>query len=218
MEEIQLLAKLGEYQYMERLIKEGELYLRPMSDFIKMDSNNGIGDKYENMISYLSPKDPSIKIVFKDGQELALSKNARITYGEHSCVDYLIYCMSMVNCVRNGDILTIKSPNKLNKIGSSYDTIVIVLDNKKFIERIINVIQESSWRITYKPINYYPDKDVVLHKLGPFDKREIYSYQNEFRFCIDCNINKPYSLKIGNIEDIAELIQVQPTIDKACKV
>ena len=80
-----------------------------------MDSNDGIGDKYENMISYLSPKDPSIKIVFKDGQEFALSKNARITYGKHSCVDYLIYCMSMIDFVRNGDNLTIKSPENLNK-------------------------------------------------------------------------------------------------------
>lgn len=78
------------------------------------------------------------------------------------------------------------------------------------------MIQKNPWRITYKPINYYPEKDVAFHELSPFDKREIYSYQNEFRFCFDCNINKPYSLKIGNIEDIAQLIQVQPIMNEAC--
>ena len=90
MEEITLLAKLGEYQYMEKLIKDGELYLRPMSDFAKMDSVNGIGDKYENVTSYVSPKNPSIKIQLKDGREIPLSESSKITYIEHDCCDFLI--------------------------------------------------------------------------------------------------------------------------------
>lgn len=214
MEETQLLAKLGEYQYMERLIKNGELYLRPMSEFTKMDSDNGIGDKYENIISYSSPKEPSIKIVLPDGSEFPLSKEARITYGEHSGIDYLIYCMSMIDFVKNGDILSIKNPGSLNKIGSEYDTMIIILDPNQFINRIKKAIALLTWKMKYSPVNYYPEKDVALKNLTPFDKRDCYSHQNEFRFCFDCNINKPFCLQIGSIEDIAQIVQAKPVISK----
>lgn len=206
MEEIELLMKLGEYQYMKKLIKDGELYLRPISDFAKMDSAYGIGDKYENMTSSLCPKDPSIKIISKDGTELSLSKNARITYGEHSLTDYLIYSMSMVKFIKNGDILTLKHPDTLNKTGSCYDTIVIIFNPQEFIRRIERAMN-NNWGMECKAVNYYPEKDIILKKLTLFDKRECYSHQNEFRFCFDCDINKPFSLQIGNIEDIAQIKQ-----------
>ena len=51
---------------------------------------------------------------------------------------------------------------------------------------------------------------IVLKELGPFDKRESYANQKEFRFCFECNINIPYSLKIGNLEDIAQIVQAKP--------
>lgn len=207
--DIELLVKLGEYQYMERLIKDGELYLRPMSDFAKMESGNGIGDKYENMESFISPKDPSIKIIFKDGTEFPLSKSSRITYGEHACNDFLIYSMAMIDFVQSGNTLKLKYPDELNKIGSDYDTIVVVFNPQEFIRRISQAI-DNSWEMECKAVNYYPEKDVILKELSPFDKRECYSHQKEFRFCFDCDIKHPFSLKIGNLEDIAQIIQAKP--------
>lgn len=213
METIDILVKLGEYQYMQKLIKDGELYLRPISEFTKMDSTCGIGDQYENMTSYSAPKAPSIKIVFKDGTEFPLSESARITYGERSCKKYLIYSMAMVDFVKNGEALTIKYPDVLNMIGAEYDTMVMIFNPKEFIKRIEGAINDD-WGMECKPVNYYAEKDVILKTLTPFDKRDSYSHQKEFRFCFDCDIDKPFSLKIGNIEDIAQIIQAK----QICKV
>ncbi|WP_068688391.1 hypothetical protein [Culturomica massiliensis] len=209
MEEITLLAKLGEYQYMAKLIKDGELYLRPMSDFAKMDSVNGIGDKYENVTSYVSPKNPSIKIQLKDGREIPLSESSKITYVEHDCCDFLIYSMVMIDFIKTRETLKLKHPDELNKIGSGYDTLVIIYDHNEFIKRIKQAIN-NQWSMECRPVNYYPEKDIVLKELGPFDKRESYANQKEFRFCFECNINIPYSLKIGNLEDIAQIVQAKP--------
>ena len=148
MEEITLLAKLGEYQYMEKLIKDGELYLRPMSDFAKMDSVNGIGDKYENVTSYVSPKNPSIKIQLKDGREIPLSESSKITYIEHDCCDFLIYSMVMIDFIKTRETLKLKHPDELNKIGSGYDTLVIIYDHNEFIKRIKQAIN-NQWSITH---------------------------------------------------------------------
>jgi hypothetical protein len=159
MEEITLLAKLGEYQYMEKLIKDGELYLRPMSDFAKMDSVNGIGDKYENVTSYVSPKNPSIKIQLKDGREIPLPESSKITYVEHDCCDFLIYSMVMIDFIKTRETLKLKHPDELNKIGSGYDTLVIIYDHNEFIKRIKQAIN-NQWIMECGPVNYYPEKDI----------------------------------------------------------
>lgn len=212
MEKIQLLVKLGEYQYMERLIKNGELYLRPISEFTKMDSRDGIGYRFESMITYSCPEDPSIKIMFLDGSEFSLSKKSRITYGDHSGIDYLIYCMSMVDFVKNGDFLTIKNPNNISKIGSGYDTMIIILDTNQFINRIRRAILSFPLKMVFSPVHYYSEKNITLKNLTPFYKRKCYSYQNEFRFCFDSNIDKSFCLHIGNIEDIAVIVRAKPII------
>jgi len=209
METIQLLAKLGEYQYMKRLIKYGELYLRPISDFTKIENKGGIGDKYENMISYCSPKDPTITILSKNGEKIQLPPSARIVYGEHSDRNNLVYCMTMVDFNKD-DTLTIKDSENINKIGSNYDTMVLIYNQNKLFARIEDAAKKLSWEIEYKCVNYYPEKNIIKKNLTAFDKRNSYSYQKEFRFCFSSYDDKPRTLTIGNIEDIAVIIKAQP--------
>ena len=58
---------------------------------------------------------------------------------------------------------------------------------------------------------YYKEIDILKNDLTPFHKRNSYSPQKEYRFCIS-NFETPMTFEIGNIEDIATLIQLQPTV------
>lgn len=209
MNTIKILAKLGEYQYMERLLKFGELYFRPLSEIIKMDETNGIGDKYENIVYYCSPMNPIAKMVFPDGNELLLPHSTRYKYSEHSQINYIIYSMTVVDFYKNKKSFRISKPEYLDNIGSNYDTIVLISNYHEFINRVEKAVQIQFEEMKYGPVDYYKEIDTIKDDLTPFHKRISYSPQKEFRFCIS-NFDTPVIFEIGNIEDIATLIQLQP--------
>ncbi|MDD3507734.1 MAG: hypothetical protein PHY27_04850 [Parabacteroides sp.] len=211
MNTIKRLAKVGEYQYMERLFKFGELYFRPLSDFIKMEETYGIGDKYENMASYCSPTNPILKMKFPDGNEFSLPPSSRINYGEHSQTNYIIYSMTVIDFYKDKESFRISNPENLERIGSNYDSIVIISNYNEFINRIKIAVQIQFEEIQYGPVEYYKEIDILKNDLTPFHKRNSYSPQKEYRFCIS-NFETPMTFEIGNIEDIATLIQLQPTV------
>jgi len=215
MNTIEGLAKVGEYQYMERLLKFGELYFRPLSDFIKMEETYGIGDKYENMLSYCSPINPTLEFKFANGNVngnvFPLPTSTRIKYGKHSQINYIIYSMTVIDLYKNKESFKISNPENLERMGSNYNTIVLIHNYNEFINRIKKAVKIQFEEMQYGRVEYYKEIDVIKDDLTPFHKRNSYSHQKEFRFCIS-NFDTALILEIGNIADIATLIQLQPTV------
>jgi len=206
-DDVELFAKLGERKYMKRLLKYGELYFRPLHEFAEMDEMDGIGDKLETAINYTSPLNPEITLRSQDGWEFKLSKGARISYHMHDrSKGGHIYSMLILDCEYiTNDHLRIKNQNELSQIGHNYGSMVIICDCETFISRITQKIDELGYELYYAPVSYYPEEDVINKTVSPFEKREKYSYQKEFRFIVDCGLKDSFVLQIGNIEDIATL-------------
>lgn len=206
MKEIKLLCKIGEFQYMSRLLKQGEIYARPLSDFSEMEEDHDIGDKYEISTKHASP--PICKITLETKtRSMPLASSTKIEYGE-SDLDKSghIYSLAMIDFVWiNKTELKIKNPELIDRIGNNYDSIVIIHKPYLFFERIRKHINEMGYGISYGPVNYYSQEDSYPINITPFDKRDKYSYQSEHRIFIDYNSQKPYPFCIGSIEDIAIL-------------
>lgn len=206
--EIQLLSKIGEYQYMKKLLIKGELYFSPLKRFALMEATGGIGDKFETAVMYNCPPNPSITIRIGE-QEISLGKGAKIEYHELD-LDKRghIYCMSKVEFVYvNKDTLKLKYPQNIENLGVGYDTMIVITNTPEFLKRIHNKISEMEFSFEYNSVSYFPEKDIAHKKITPFDKRERFSYQKEFRIYIDCDHIDPFNVSIGNIEDIAMLLQ-----------
>lgn len=210
MESILLLVKLGEYRYMRRLYEDGELFLRPITDFCRMDEDDGIGDRFENVASFRCPPDPEITLNFPSSN-IVLPPSSRIMYAEYCDISGFVYSMSIVDWrvdeAKNAKII---NPDALNRIGIGYDTMVVVTDCKQFIERVCAAANKDGFDMSWGPVKYYPEKDCILDDLTPFHKRDKYAYQKEFRFFLESEYTSPLTLHIGNMADIAFIYRVKP--------
>ena len=85
-----------------------------------------------------------------------------------------------------------------------------VIDEEFTCEYCGNKVNKLGYSTYYQPVNYFPEKDIARKIITPFDKREKYSYQNEFRILIECDLHTPLLIKLGSLEDIATIVYAKP--------
>lgn len=206
-----VIVKMQRYEYMRRFLLYGEMYMNTLQTFTKMDECDGIGDKFENSISYINYK--PIHAIFKlsNGKELKLHPTS-IKVREFVDTNIgNIYSMALVDCniqtIDNQLKFSIQNVDIINSIGNGYDSIVVILNPVEFISRCEKTIQSMGYKLYYDPVEYFSDNEFNKKiEITPFMKRDRYKSQNEFRLFVDFNSNEPQIIKIGNISDIAFLI------------
>ena len=183
MNTIKFLAKVGEYEFMQKLYENGELYFRPLSEFIKMEEKDGVSDKFENLNYYCSIEPASLKMMLSNKVEFSLPNATLLKFAEHSPINRIVYCMTFVNIVKDNETYYILERENLCKINSKYDTLVVIHNEKEFINRIIKAVPKQLEELIYGLVDYYPEINTLKQNLTPFDKRSSFSYQKELRFC-----------------------------------
>jgi hypothetical protein len=103
------------------------------------------------------------------------------------------------------ETLTFAEPDKLESIGN-YNTIVLITNETEFIHRVTKALSKINKQFKYGSVNYFSTNNIIHHKINAFQKRDIYSSQNEYRFFIQSQLTEPFIIKIGNITDIAILL------------
>lgn len=206
-----MIIKMQKYEYMRRFLLYGEMYMNTLQCFALMDESDGIGDKFENSLSYIHYKPINAILKFKNGKEIVVHPtNIKIReYTEENKGN--IYSMALVDCdvkaINGEQVLSIQSKNVIQSIGNDYDTIVLITDPNQFITRCQKAANDLGYNLFYDPVEYFTDDNYNKKiEITPFMKRDKYKAQKEFRLFIDFNSNTPQLLKIGNISDIAILI------------
>lgn len=205
-----LFVKFGRREHMERLLKDGELYLNSTTFFSQYDESNGVGDKYEGVYLVDNPPFCDIELKFNspDIKDLKLEKvkgiHMRIRENEPQGN---IFCLNMANGVReeNEKVGRIELNASLLDLGADYDTAVIIFDYKRFLERVTTELEKLPYFYKFSPVKYYDEKLCQGEELTFFHKREKYSEQNEFRIYVETNSDSTLRIHIGNMEDIAFL-------------
>ena len=86
------------------------------------------------------------------------------------------------------------------------DQAIVISNAQEFLRRLTAAATAAGRRSGYGPIDYV-DRNEYHGQMGPFRKFSEYSYQNEFRFTTTGGDGTPYRLAIGDIRDIAWVIE-----------
>lgn len=198
-----LFIKLGEEEFMEKLLYEGELYFNTIDFFTKTELENfrkdtNDGAAYIQQLVHLE--------LYKDDIQIAKAPSAQLYFRHHDFRGN-IYCIYAVETnTLDLSTSTIK-PFTFDLSTLPFgNTAVLILDPGEFITRVKKEAKLNGYEIHASPVIYYNEKE---HRgvLGPFYKSKLYESQNELRFWIPNKLNTPITLKIGNITDIARLIK-----------
>ncbi len=210
-EHLMLFIKFGQKEHIEQLQKEGLIYMNTF-DYFRECEDKEIGDSNEN-INYLFQADKSEVMIdnyklTKENGLINLTINAPfmnnpfLTHG---------FCIS---CISKGD--EIREDFKIfdDKVTDFGDTLLIIYNQKIFIERIEKALREifeknlaEYWqgnKVEYIDFNTYQGE------IGPFRKSLLYKHQQEWRLGVRAkNHNHPFIFKIGSIEDISKIQSVE---------
>lgn len=198
------LVKIGKKEHMERLLKYGEVYMNS-TKFFRDHKNTEIGDTYEGAL-YI--------------------ENGRVAKCRKKINNEKLYCMWHINSMfpLHQDIIhsivydettgkrTVSLDfRKLSGFTPGEDSYMVVIHNvKKFNERFNEACKRAKADfIKHGVVTYYDEYDINPDKrLSPFHKRKRYEKQQEIRYLAYKDTNKALTLKLGSLEDIAGIYNV----------
>lgn len=216
---IQGLIKFGEKEYMEKLLKRGEIFCRPLSYYQKIEENDlakrhDMFEAAEHVLQSDILKSEGIPILFP-GDEGPIDITPYVVgpiikQGENRTSVFCLYALygSHLQQYIDGE-LNILIDEQMKDFGDY----AVYIHPKMFIERIKQAVEKLDIYIKCNPTDYV---DTTKHHgiYGSFRKPEQdYSFQNEYRILLDNKLiddpNGTFTLKIGDISDIAFLVSVE---------
>ncbi|MFY7990546.1 MAG: hypothetical protein ACOVO3_07425 [Fluviicola sp.] len=200
-----LLIKVGKEEHLRLLQKEGLLYCGSVLDFAKMENDPARGDKYENVseLELLSEKE----IWLKPSQDRNVPwKGLNVTYGQMRIKvdDYKgnIFCMGQFPLSKQSGNSCINIDSRfLGEFGKHY---LLILDQPEFFRRIHKTLDKAEIRYERGVVSYDDLKNFTGIK-STFLKDNSYSWQSEYRIFINTGKTEKQEFRIGNIEDITLL-------------
>ena len=88
---------------------------------------------------------------------------------------------------------------------------VLILNPKIFISKVAKVLTDLGRSPKGCIVNYYPSDSILKENLTDFDKKEKYSYQNEYRLLYHDSNPRMQIIKVGSLSDIIfEMDQYNP--------
>lgn len=199
-----LLVKIGRKEHMERLLKNGEVYMNS-TKFFRDHKNAEIGDTYEGAL-YI--------------------ENGRVAKYRKKISKEKLYCMWNINSLLplHQDIVhsivydettgkrTVNLDfRELSGFTPGEDTYMVVIrDVKEFNERFYRACKKAKADfVKHSVVTYYDEYTINPNKrLSPFHKRKRYEKQQEIRYLAYKDTNKALILKLGSLEDIAGIYNV----------
>jgi hypothetical protein len=204
------LVKFGEKDNMLSLMNDGDIYLNTINYFTTIeddfrgDTFEGAssilkGNRIEKMI-YTNPLGQKIEFDYGKNENLGIEINYLIDRPNWQNKPSHMYCLYMLLIKDYGDSDVIDERNM--KLGNYA---LVVNDPKEFIDRISQKLNDCklSWKAD---IVEYIDIDQIHGEYGFFKKPKSYEYQNEYRFLISSDNEKPIKLSIGSIKDFSILL------------
>jgi len=197
--------KIGERQYMDDLLQNGTIYCNTVRHFCKTggdvfrnDPHEGLGFVYQNDVEITL----GTKWLF--GEDLVLNEKtgltAQVDFRDASQGRLNIYCLygiSQASLI--GD--------KRNFVAGPW---CVIAQRVPFLERVKNAFLAARVKgvdsMEYRSVKYVK-REVHAGVMAPFCKYDTFAYQSEFRIVVSPGVGKPYSFRIGSIEDIAQLVR-----------
>ena len=193
-----MFLKFGQEEHIRDLFENGTIYMNSIQRFRLIEDNGLRGDNYEG-ISEIRNYLPGTFIIPEINHEVHhLGIHLRQSYPEVLGNIYSLYCISSK---------TVANPLefKIDKRNSEFGThCLMIKNNPEFLSKIENALILSGLPFRHGFVEYY-DKNKVNGAITLFQKPVEYEYQKEFRIYVERPYIDPFVLKIGSLQNIAEL-------------
>lgn len=196
------LIKIGEKEHMNQFLNEGIVYMNSVS-FFRNCLNREQGDIFEGAE------------IVKDGKVISLRKN--YTFEKIFCMWHLNNLDPIKNAksIQEKDdeaeaIFDFRDYNGFsNDINNS--CMVVIHNVLEFHNRLRSAFENNGYKGRYKSshITYYDPFIKQEQRVDVFNKPLSYQNQNEIRYCVMDNNDKPLIIKLGDISDIAKLFPLK---------
>lgn len=210
------------------MFMDGNLHMNRLSYFkpLETSSGDGRGDPYEAVSHWWQPHDTIIKLNFQGFPELTITKEdlAAPTSMAYEFHDYLhVFCMYAMGTMGfeyvDGKIdYSSDQSDELKRQLSIDDRCInfgehaVVVPAVPFIERAKAALTATNLKARIKAVEYFDG--ATFHGEAetidiPFRKLKEFSYQNEFRICLDTRTRgeDAFLLKLGSLRDCSALVR-----------
>lgn len=189
------LLKFGTYNHIEQLIREGHLYMNPLSYFISGEADALRADAHEGTLVSMQPDKARLSVEV-DGQFHEIPGICGpISYRTDAMLRVNVYCMFAVRPSRESELI---DPRNI-AFGDSY---ALLTDGDEFLRRVQRAAAAQSLTVTWRPVEYV-ERGTYHGKMGVFRKFSTFAYQSEFRIAMFPGTGTPFSLRVGDLSDIA---------------
>lgn len=221
-----LVKFFNQEKYADEFIK-GNLHLNRLSYFRKLEeSDDGRPDSHEALTHWWQPDDFVMKLNVPGHGEVEIKKedlagpvSMHIDY-HHNLHVYCMYAMRTIgfDC-KDGqfecspdEVEIIKKQLEVDERNFGFGNFAVVVRATEFIERLNKVLRERGQAFVMDLVEYYDDETFhgeIQPKKVPFMKQKKFSYQNEFRVCLDTKTvgDEPLNIAIGDVSDISAKIE-----------
>lgn len=197
------LSKFGKRDHIEEFVRDGLLFMNPLSYFVRLENDGPRADRNEGL-GYLIPGKGVTLSVKQEGKYVKIADlMGPICASHEDDLKANVFCMYAL-CMSQTQSL-IDSRNK--EFG---DTFALLKDSDEFLRRVDAAANQTGFTLR-KEIVKYIDRKVYNGPMGIFKKNSEFSYQSEFRIALVPGTGEPYSLKVGNLSDITvtgELVRI----------
>jgi hypothetical protein len=197
--------KFGRQEHMEPLLKEGALYFETLKYFRDLvDGGELRGDPDEALSEvYYGPQFTEFTMTGEDRRVFDLLdplngvQAARAQFRYSGAEGLNVYCLYAVTPQ------SVYIDPRCLKFGTHY---VLIRDKHEFLKRVCRAHKsDSTFQAIKMDLVRYVDEGVHSGEFAPFCKYKPYAYQSELRIVLSPASSKPFMLRIGSIDDIAEI-------------
>jgi hypothetical protein len=222
-----LVKFFNKEEYADAFIK-GNLHLNRLRYFRKTESSSDDGrpDEYEAISHWWQPKDfkinltvPGVGEVEIKSEDLAGPVSMSFDYHENLHV----FCLYAIRTFgfeiidgkidyAEGDTEALQKQLEVDFRNFKLGDFAVITPAPQFLDRLREVLQKRGQYFKGRLVEYYDDE--TFHGATepdeiPFWKQKNFSYQNEFRICVNTKTtgDDPLKIDMGDISDICQKIQ-----------
>jgi hypothetical protein len=202
------LFKFGRREHLESLRSDGLLFMKPLAEFAKLESDMARGDEFEGATEIIQLH--HLKRLVLDGGAAGLhaidpasvTGQFRLAKGETAWCN--VYCMFAAINLVDGE-----SVSRQNfQFGDSF---IDVTKIEEFLDRAVDAARDASLSRFESGLVEYFDPEAYTGEVGRFRKRSTFAYQSEFRIAVEPGSVSPRRLFVGSLLDITS--EVLPISD-----
>ena len=194
----------------------GDLFMRRLSYFKRLEDAEGRGDSNEALFAWLQPRGLKMNFEIPGIGKAEITESdlaAPVSMGFHDHNFLYVYCMYCVYAqwFEGVQVSDMEKQIQIDERCLRFGPYAVIVPVHHFVDRLKKAKENQSLLLAAWLVEYY-DEAVFNGELSnddaPFRKRNNFSYQLEYRVCLETltRDDVPRTVNIGSLSDIARLI------------